>query len=77
MASNGIMFHTKFHEKWPKGTRTEEMAHRHHAHRICPFSFLKKENQAKKCSKKNSNLNILTNVYIDILILISKSHTEV
>jgi len=27
--------------------------------------------------KKKSNLNILTNVYIDILILISKSHTEV
>jgi hypothetical protein len=52
MASNGITFHTKFHENWSNGSRIEGMAHRHHAHRICPLSFLKKENQAKECSKK-------------------------
>jgi len=41
------------------------------------LSSSRKKIRLKNAVKKNSNLNILTNVYTDILIFISKSHTEV
>ena len=40
------------------------------------FPSSRKKIRLRNAVKKNSNLNILTNVYIDILILTSKSHTE-
>jgi len=41
------------------------------------FPFSRKKIRQRNAVKMNSNLNVLTNVYIDILILIYKSHTEV
>lgn len=41
------------------------------------FHFSRKKIGQRNAVKMNSNLNVLTNVYIDILILIYKSHTEV
>jgi hypothetical protein len=61
---------------WSSGSRVEGMAD------IMPITYAHFPSSQKKIRlqnsvKKNSNLNILTNVDIGILVLISKNHTQV
>jgi hypothetical protein len=61
---------------WSSGSRVEGMADimpNTYAH----FPSSQKKIRLENAVKKNCNLNILTNVDIDILVLISKSHTQV